>query len=175
VELCSIRIASSDVLAAAGQKAGPGALGIVFADPEAPVQRLLGALGRVRVAGGGVAVEGGLLLDHDLAYAHAVGAFFPAPGRLAVAQSHKAFGKPRLVSRSEGRALLELDSRPAMEALSSLAEQPGLDGEALQFVALGVSPRPGEPFSVEDFVSVPLLGIDEGRGALETGEPVSEG
>src|SRR5256885_1662546 len=137
--------------------------------------RALGALGRVRVAGGGVAVEGGLLLDHDLAYAHAVGAFFPAPGRLAVAQSHQAIGKPLLVTRSEGRALLELDSRPAMEALSSLAEQPGLDGEALQFVALGLSPRPGEPFSVEDFVSVPLLGIDEERGALETGAPIPEG
>src|SRR5205823_11031097 len=51
----------------------------------------------------------------------------------------------------------------------------GLDGEALQFVALGVSPRPGEPFSVEDFVSVPLLGIDEERGALETGAPIPEG
>jgi len=174
-ELFSFRSDAPDELRAAAQKAGPGALGIVFADPEAPVQRLLGALGRVRVAGGGVAVEGGLLLDHDLAYAHAVGAFFPAPGRLAVAQSHQAIGKPLLVTRSEGRALLELDSRPAMEALSSLAEQPGLDGEALQFVALGVSPRPGEPFSVEDFVSVPLLGIDEERGALETGAPIPEG
>jgi small ligand-binding sensory domain FIST len=38
-----------------------------------------------------------------------------------------------------------------------------------------VSPRPGEPFSVEDFVSVPLLGIDEERGALETGAPIPEG
>src|SRR6266478_4264881 len=121
-ELFSFRSDAPDELRAAAQKAGPGALGIVFADPEAPVQRLLGALGRVRVAGGGVAVEGGLLLDHDLAYAHAVGAFFPAPGRLAVAQSHQAIGKPLLVTRADGRALLELDSRPAMEALSSLAE-----------------------------------------------------
>ena len=71
-----------DELRGAARRAGPGALGIVFADPEAPVQRLLGALGRpLRVAGGGVAVEGGLLLGQDLAYAHAVGAFFATPGR----------------------------------------------------------------------------------------------
>jgi small ligand-binding sensory domain FIST len=139
------------------------------------VQRLLGALGRLRVAGGGVAVEGGLLLDHDLAYAHAVGAFFPSAGRLAVAQSHQPIGKPLLVTRSEGRTLIELDSHPAMEALSALAEQPGLDGEALQFVALGLSPRPGEVFSSADFVSIPLLGVDEERGALETGAPIPEG
>jgi small ligand-binding sensory domain FIST len=174
-ELFSFRSDAPDELRAAAQRAGAGALGVVFADPEAPVQRLLGALGRLRVAGGGVAVEGGLLLDHDLAYAHAVGAFFPAAGRLAVAQSHQPIGKPLLVTRSEGRSLLELDSRPAMEALSSLAQQPGLDGEALQFVALGLSPRPGEAFSSGDFVSIPLLGVDEERGALETGAPIPEG
>src|SRR5947209_9354310 len=166
-------------LRAAAQRAGQGALGIVFADPAAPLQRLLGALGReapkARVAGGGVAVEGGLLLDDDIVTAHAVGVFFPAPARVAVAQSHQPIGKPLLVTRSEGRSLIELDSRPAVEALSSLAEQPGLSGDALQFVALGLSPRPGEAFSSEDFVSIPLLGVDEERGALETGAPVPEG
>ncbi len=62
-----------------------------------------------------------------------------------------------------------------MEALSALSEQPGVDGEALQFVGLGFSPRPGEPFSTEDFVSIPLLGVDEERGSLETGAAVPEG
>src|SRR2546426_4409339 len=100
-ELFSFRSDAPDELRAAALKAGPGALGIVFADPEAPVQRLLGALGRVRVAGGGVAGEGGLLLAHGPPYAHAGGAFFSAPGRLAVAQSHQAIGKPLLVTRSE--------------------------------------------------------------------------
>ena len=166
-------------LRAAAQRAGQGALGIVFADPAAPLQRLVGALRReapsARVAGGGVAVEGGLLLDDDIVSAHAVGAFFPAPARVAVAQSHQPIGKPLLVTRSEGRSLLELDSRPAVEALGSLSEQPGLAGEALQFVALGLSPRPGEAFDVKDFVSVQLLGVDEERGSLETGIPVPEG
>lgn len=174
-ELFSFRSDAPEELRAAAQRAGPTALGIVFADPEAPVQRLLGALGKLRVAGGGVAVEGGLLLGQDLAYAHAVGAFFTTPGRLAVAQSHQAIGNPLLVTRAEGRSVLELDSRPAMEALSSLAEQPGLDGEALQFVALGLCPRPGEPFSPSDFVSIPLIGVDEERGSLETAAPVPEG
>ncbi len=174
-ELFSFRSDAPEELRAAAQRAGPGALGIVFADPEAPVQRLLGALGRLRVAGGGVAVEGGLLLGDDLAYAHAVGAFFSAPGRLAVAQSHQAIGKPLLVTRAEGRSLLELDSRPALEALSALADQPGLDGEALQFVALGLSPRPGEAFSPADFVAIPIVGVDEERGALETAAPIPEG
>ncbi|TMA23499.1 MAG: hypothetical protein E6J88_12665 [Deltaproteobacteria bacterium] len=158
---------------------GQGALGIVFADPAAPLQRLLGALGReaprARVAGGGVAVEGGLLLDDDVVTAHAVGAFFPAPARVAVAQSHQPIGNPLLVTRSEGRSLLELDSRPAVEALAALAEQPGLSGDALQFVALGLSPRPGEKFDVADFISVQLLGVDEERGSLETGIAVPEG
>ena len=174
-ELFSFRSDAPDELRAAAQRAGPGALGIVFADPEAPVQRLLGALGKARVAGGGVAVEGGLLLGNDLAYAHAVGGFFPTPGRVTVAQSHQAIGNPLLVTRAEGRSLLELDSRPAMEALSALAEQPGLDGEALQFVALGLSPRAGEAFSPADFVSVPLIGVDEERGSLETAVPIPEG
>jgi small ligand-binding sensory domain FIST len=116
-------------LRTAAQKAGPGALGIVFADPAAPLQRLLGALGRdaaqARVAGGGVAVEGGLLYDDDVIDSHAVGAFFPAPARIAVAQSHSPIGEPLLVSRSEGRTLLELDGKPAVEALAALSELPG--------------------------------------------------
>ncbi len=174
-ELFSFRSDAPEELRAAAQRAGPGALGLVFADPAAPLQRLLGALGKLRIAGGGVAVEGGLLLDHDLAYAHAVGAFFPAPARLAVAQSHQPIGKQMLVTRAEGRSILELDSHPALEALSALSEQPGVDGEALQFVGLGLSPRPGEPFSTADFVTVPLLGVDEEQGSLETSVPIPEG
>src|SRR5207237_2139929 len=49
--LFSFRSDAPDELRAAAQRAGAGALGVVFADPEAPVQRLLGALGRLRVAG----------------------------------------------------------------------------------------------------------------------------
>ncbi|HZX95857.1 MAG TPA: FIST N-terminal domain-containing protein [Myxococcales bacterium] len=175
----SFRTDAPDELRAAAQRAGPGALGIVFADPAAPLQRLIGALGRdaakARIAGGGVAVEGGLLLDDDLADAQAVGAFFPQAGRVLVAQSHQPIGKPLLVTRSEGRSVLELDSRPALEALATLSEQPGLAGDALQFVALGLSPRPGEAFSADDFVLVPLLGVDEEQGTLEAGAPVPEG
>jgi small ligand-binding sensory domain FIST len=176
----SFRADEPAALRAAALRAGPGALGIVFADPAAPLQRLLGALARdaaqARVAGGGVAVEGGLLLDDDVvADAHAVGAFFPAPGRVAVAQSHSPIGNPLLVTRSEGRSLLELDSQAAVEALAGLADLPGLSGDALQFVALALSPRPGEPFSADDFVSVQLLGIDEERGSIETGVAVPEG
>jgi small ligand-binding sensory domain FIST len=177
--LFSFRADEPQSLRAAAQRAGPGALGIVFADPAAPLQRLLGALGRdapqARVAGGGVAIEGGLLFDDDVSEAHAVGAFFPAPGRVTVAQSHSPIGKPMLVTRSEGRSLLTLDSQPAVEALAALAELPGLSGDALQFVALGLCPRPGEEFSPDDFISVQLLGIDEDRAAIETGAPVPEG
>jgi small ligand-binding sensory domain FIST len=177
--LFSFRPDAPDELRTAALRAGPGALGLVFADPAAPLQRLIGAFGRdaprARVAGGGVAVEGGLLLDDDLADAHAVGAFFPHAGRVAVAQSHQPIGKPLLVTLSDGRTVLELDSRPAIEALSALSEQPGVDGEALQFVALGLSPRPGEPFSADDFIAVPLLGVDEERGALEAGVAIPEG
>jgi small ligand-binding sensory domain FIST len=177
--LFSFRADEPASMKAAALRAGPGALGIVFADPAAPLQRLLGALGRdapqARVAGGGVAIEGGLLLDDDVSEAHAVGAFFPAPGRVTVAQSHSPIGKPMLVTRSEGRSLLTLDSQPAVEALAALAELPGLSGDALQFVALALSPRPGEEFSPDDFISVQLLGIDEERAAIETGVPVPEG
>jgi small ligand-binding sensory domain FIST len=177
--LFAFRADEPQALRAAALRAGPGALGIIFADPAAPLQRLLGALGReasgARVAGGGVAVEGGLLLDDDVSDAHAVGAFFPAPARVAVAQSHSPIGNPLLVTRSEGRSLLELDSHPAVESLAALSHLPGLSGDALQFVALALSPRPGEPFSPDDFISVQLLGIDEERGSLETGAQVPEG
>ncbi len=177
--LFSYRADEPGELRSAAQRAGAGSLGLVFADPAAPLQRLLSALGREaprsRVAGGGVAVEGGLLLDDDVVSAHAVGAFFPAPARVAVAQSHLPVGNPLLVTRSEGRSLLELDSRPAIEALSSLAGLPGISGDALQFLALGLSPHPGEPFRVDDFIAVQLLGVDEEHGSLETGVPVPEG
>jgi small ligand-binding sensory domain FIST len=168
-----------DELRAAAQKAGPGSLGVVFADPSVPLQRLLAALSReaprVRFAGGGVAAEGGLLLEDDVIDAGAVGMIFPAPARVAVAQSQKSIGAPLLVTRAEGRSLLELDGKPAVLALSKLAELPGISEGALAFVALGVSPLPGEPFNEDDFLSVPLEGIDDDSGAIETGSPIAEG
>src|SRR2546423_760429 len=80
----------SSELRAAALRAGPGALGLVFADPGAPLQRVAAALSReapqARIGGGGVAVDGGLLLDDDVVDAHAVGVFFAAPARVTVAQ-----------------------------------------------------------------------------------------
>ena len=184
----------ADELRGAALAAGPGALGLVFADPAAPLQRLISSLSReaagARVAGGGVVAEGGLLRDDDLASASAVGIFLPVPAgissgsepgarsaRVAVAQSHQPVGKPCLVTRAEGRDLLELDHRPALQALAALAELPGLaDIEgALPFLALGVSPSPGEPFREDDFVTVPLLGVDEETGGISVGARVEEG
>lgn len=177
--LFSFRADMPEELRAAAQRAGQGALGVVFADPSAPLPRLAAALAReapaARLGGGGVAVEGGLLLGDDLADVHAVGAFFPAPGRVAIAQSHQPIGKPMLVTRSEGRSLLELDSRPAVDALGALSAVPGMEGGALQFVGLGLSPRPGEAFLDGDFVAVPLLGIDEEQGSIETAVALPEG
>jgi small ligand-binding sensory domain FIST len=175
----SLRKEDVSELRAAAQRAGPGALGLVFVDPSAPLQRVCSALsregGQARIAGGGAAVEGGLLLDDDLAEAQAVGVFFAAPARVAVAQAHQPIGSPLLVTRAEGRSLLELDSHPAIEALTALADQPGVSGEALQFIGLGLSPTAGEVFRAEDFVSVPLLGVDEERGSIETAVAVPEG
>ena len=166
-------------LRAAVQHAGRGAVGLVFADPSAPLQRLLAALSReaptVRFAGGGVAVEGGLLLEDDVTDAGAVGMIFPAPARVVVAQSQKPIGAPLLVTRAEGRSLLELDGKPAVEALSKLADLPGISEGALAFVALGVSPLPGEAFSEDDFLSVPIAGVDDETSAIEVGSPIAEG
>jgi small ligand-binding sensory domain FIST len=170
-------------LRAAAQRAGPGALGLVFADPAAPLQRLLAALLReapaVNFAGGGATAECGLLLEDDVTDASAVGVIYPASGpaagRVAVAQSHQAIGTPSLVTRSEGRSLFELDGKPAVEALSGLAELPGISEGALAFVALGVSPGAGEPFREDDFSSVALLGVDDDTGAIEVGSPIPEG
>lgn len=185
-----------DELREAADAAGPGALCLVFADPGAPLQRLLAALSRdavhARVAGGGVVAEGGLLRDGDLADASAVGIFLPSPkdlataqrrskpggaARVAVAQSHQPIGKPALVTRAAGRDLLELDHKPALQALAALAELPGLAdlSGALPFLALGVSPMPGEPFREDDFVTVPLLGVDEQTGGISVGARVEEG
>ena len=166
-------------LRAAAQRAGAGAMGIVFADPTAPLQRLLAALAReapgVRFAGGGVAAEGGLLLEDDVIEAGAVGMIFPAPARVVVAQSQKPISAPLLVTRAEGLSLLELDGKPAVEALSKLADLPGISEGALAFVALGVSPLPGQPFSEDDFLSVPLAGVDDETRAIEVSSPIAEG
>ena len=166
-------------LRAAAQSAGPGALGLVFVDPAAPLQRLLAALAReapsARFAGGGVAAEGGLLLEDDVSDASAVGILYPAPARVVVAQSQKAIGVPHLVTRAEGRTVLELDGKPAVDALAGLSGQPGLSEDALAFVALGVAPMPGELFREDDFLSVQLLGIDDETGGIEVGLPIAEG
>lgn len=152
---------------------------VVFADPAAPLNRLIATLRRsvprARVAGGGVAVQGGLLYDDDVVEADAVGLLLDSTHRIAVAQSHQPIGAPLLVTRVEGRSILELDGKPAVDALSALAEQPGMSEDALRFLALGVSPQGGEPFSAEDFLTVPLLGIDDERGSLEAAVPVAEG
>ena len=161
--------------------AGPGALALVFADPAAPLNRLAAALVRegpkLVIAGGGASAEGGLILDDDLADAPAVGLILPAPGRVVLAQSHQPIGQPSLVSSVEGRLIHELDGKPALEVMSRLQELPGLrDLEgALPFLGLGVSPAPGEAFDPNDFLSVPLLGIDEETGALAVGSRVDEG
>ncbi len=192
--LFSWRPEEPEELREAAQAAGPGALCLVFADPAAPLQRLIASLSRdaaqARVAGGGVVAEGGLLRDGDLADASAVGVFLPSPqgprsgsgfgagaARVAVAQSHQPIGKPSLVTRTDGRDLLELDHYPALHALAALADLPGLAdlSDALPFLALGVSPSPGEPFREDDFVSVPLLGVDEETGGISLGARVEEG
>jgi small ligand-binding sensory domain FIST len=170
-----------DSLRAAVRGAGEGALGLVFADPSAALPGLLDALSReapsVRFAGGGVAAEGGILLDEDLAEAAAVGVLIPGGARVAVAQSHQAVGKPLLVTRAEGRLLLELDGKPALEALAALDDIPGLgDLEgALPFLAVGAAPAPGQPFREEDFVTLPIVGVHEDQGALAVGGKVAEG
>ncbi len=145
--------------------------------------------GVYRVTGPSVPMVGGLAGDElkfirtfvfhggDVIEEGAVALWIAAEQPLQVVTRHgwEPIGVPLLVTRSEGRSLLELDSRPAVEALAALSQQPGLSGDALQFVALGLSPRPGEAFSPDDFIAVQLLGVDEERGSLETGIPVPEG
>jgi small ligand-binding sensory domain FIST len=168
-------------LQAAVRAAGPGALGLVFADPSAALPRVLAALSReapnVRFAGGGVAAEGGLLLDDDLAEAAAVGVLVPGVARVAVAQSQKSLGKPMLVTRAEGRLLRELDGRPALEVLAGLDEIPGLGDleQALPFLAVGAAPNPGEAFREDDFLTLPIVGVHEELGALALGGAAAEG
>ncbi|GAC1345739.1 MAG: hypothetical protein NVSMB23_22250 [Myxococcales bacterium] len=76
-------------LQAAARAAGTDALGLVFADTAASLPPLFAALSReapgVRFAGGGVAAEGGLLLDDDLEEAAAVGLIVPGGARVGVA------------------------------------------------------------------------------------------
>ena len=168
-------------LRAAAQAQGPGALALVFADPAAPLGRLVSALSReapnLVIAGGGASAEGGLILDDDLADAPAIGIILPPPARVAIAQSHQPIGEPSLVSRAEGRLIYELDGKPALEVLARLQELPGLrdlDG-ALPFLGIGVSPAPGEAFREDDFISVPLVGVDEDTSALAVGSRIDEG
>lgn len=168
-------------LQAAARTVGPGALGLVFADPAASLPQLFAALAReaptVRFAGGGATAEGGVLLDDDLAEAAAVGLLVPGGARVAVAQSQKPVGKPLLVTRAEGRLLRELDGKPALEALAALADLPGLEDleQALPFIAIGAAIGPGEAFREEDFLTLPILSVREDVGAIEAGGAISEG
>ncbi|MBS2024835.1 MAG: FIST C-terminal domain-containing protein [Deltaproteobacteria bacterium] len=168
-------------LAEAAQAAGPSPLCLVFADPSAAVPRLVQALAReapgAQVAGGGVVAEGGLVLDDDLVEAAAVGLFLPGPARVGVAQGHQPVGKRLLVTAADGRMIRELDGRAAVELLAALEAEPGMQdlSSALPFLALAAAPAPGEEFKDDDFVTLPLLGVDEDTGGLAVGGPISEG
>jgi len=58
-----------------------------------------------------------------------------------------------------------------MEALSALSELPGVAARRFQFVRAGLCRDPGKLSPPSDFLSIPLLGVDEERGSWR---PVSD-
>lgn len=168
-------------LQAAARAAGPDALCLLLVDPAAPVPALLEVFVReapqAKVAGGGASEEGGLLWEDGLADAAVVGLFVPGPARVTVAQSHQPVGPRRFVTAVDGRMVRELDGRPAVEALAELASEPGMQDLSanLAHLSLASALAPGEELQEDDFLLLPLLGVDQGTGGLAVGGPIQEG
>jgi len=183
----------------AGPRAWTDALGIpatpqphflILADPfSCTVPRLLAGLDYAYPSGrkiGGLASgatrpgENLLFVDHAVQRAGAVGLALSGNIDITtiVAQGCRPIGQPQHITRCRGNLLLELDGRPALEALKSLvprlsARDRKLASQALflglltdEFVA---SPRPGE------FLIRNVVGLETESRALVVGELLREG
>ena len=97
---------------------------------------------------------------------------------IGVAQGCQPIGKPREVTRAEGRVIFELDGEPALEnfkgALQLLTQEDIRRSGGTVFVGIAMDPENRNPIR-GDFLIRNLVGINEEHAALAVSEEVTAG
>lgn len=97
---------------------------------------------------------------------------------IGVAQGCQPIGKPREVTRSDGRVIFELDGEPALErfkgTLQLLTQDDIRKSGGTVFVGIAMDPENKNPIR-GDFLIRNLVGINEEHAALAVSEEVREG
>lgn len=163
---------------------------VLFADPHTfPTDGVLGQLERtcpdLRVIGGLVAGSLGpggarLVLDDDLHTGGAVGVLLGPDADVTTVVSHgaRAVGDPFVITRVDGRHLLELAGQPAIDRLREILE--GLTPEeraaATRGLQIGVViDESRAEFARDDFRIRPMVGADMASGAVVVGDALEVG
>ena len=97
---------------------------------------------------------------------------------IGVAQGCQPIGRPREVTKAEGRVIFELDGEPALDnfkgALQLLTQDDIRKSGGTVFVGIAMDPENKNPVR-GDFLIRNLVGINEEHAALAVSEEVSEG
>ena len=97
---------------------------------------------------------------------------------IGVAQGCQPIGKPREVTRVDGRVIFELDGEPALESfkgtLQLLTQEDIRKSGGTVFVGIAMDPENREP-TRGDFLIRNLVGINEQHSAIAVSEEVTEG
>ncbi len=97
---------------------------------------------------------------------------------IGVAQGCQPVGRPREVTRAEGRVIFELDGEPALEnfkgTLQLLTQEDIRRSGGTVFVGIAMDPENRNPIR-GDFLIRNLVGINEEHDALAVSEEVTEG
>ena len=97
---------------------------------------------------------------------------------IGVAQGCQPIGKPREITRAEGRVIFELDGEPALEnfkgTLQLLTQDDIRKSGGTVFVGIAMDPENRDPIR-GDFLIRNLVGINEEHAALAVSEEIAEG
>jgi small ligand-binding sensory domain FIST len=143
--------------------------------PGVPVVGALASAGQAR--GGN-----SLALGHSIQHEGAVGVLLGAPSMFEpiVSQGCRPFGRPLVVTRSDGNVIYELAGKPALERLVAQAKA-DLTEDEIETLANGslqlgrVIDEHREEFRCGDFLVRSVLGTDRRSGAVAVGDVVPVG
>jgi small ligand-binding sensory domain FIST len=191
VRLTATRTAAGVALSGlSGTTVAPGDALLLLADPfTLPVDAIVAALGEleppVPVVGGLASAARGpggnrLVLDGEVADDGGVGVVLPAAvaTTVVVSQGCRPVGRPMIVTRAEGDALLELAGRPAIQRLEEAVAAADPDDRARLARGLHIGIAVDEhqaTFGQGDFVVRNVVGADRDAGALVVGDTVPVG
>lgn len=163
---------------------------VLLADPfsfpaDAVLERLATSCPALSIVGGlvaGALGPGGsrLVVDGEVHTDGAVGVLFDRDADVAAVTSHgaRAIGDPFVVTKVDGRHVLELGGRPAVARLRSMLDELDPVERAAAAAALQVGVVLDESlssFGRSDFRIRPVLGADPASGAVTVGETLAVG